>query len=182
MDFKLTDDQLRACAKAGAAAAMERWDKMQAEQRKAEHDKRLQNVKVLLANYHKFKELAENAVYNAEQAEELIDLLLLMWDPSNKSDAIVESIKRSALRTNIIVTHVDAMLSSYRNMVYKGGSAVARRRFDILWDRYIAEPELSVDEIAAKYAIESRTVYDDIDIAADNLASIMFGVDYILLK
>jgi len=180
--MNLTEQQLRAAGKAGAAAALERWEQLEAERRRAEHDKRLQNIKILLSNYHKFKAMAENAVYSAEQADELVDILLLMYDPTNKADAIVESIKRSALRTNLIVAHIQAMIASYRNMVYNSCGEVAQRRFETMYDRYIAEPMLTVDELMGKYAIEQRTVYDDLDIAVDNLASIMFGVDYILLK
>jgi len=180
--MNLTEQQIRAAGKAGAAAALERWEQLEAERRKSEHDKRLQNIKTLLCNYHKFKAMAENAVYTAEQADELVDILLLMYDPTNKADAIVESIKRSAIRTNIIVAHIQAMIASYRNMVYRSCGEVAQRRFETMYDRYIAEPMLTVDELMGKYAIEQRTVYDDLDIAADNLASIMFGVDYILLR
>lgn len=178
----LTEQQIRAAGKAGAAAALERWEQKEEERRKAEHDKRLQNIKKLLENYQKFKAHAENAVYSAEHADELEDLLLLMYDPTNKADAIVESIKRSALRTNIIVTHVDAMISSYRNMVYRGGNEVSMRRFETLYDRYIAEPALSADSIAKRNCLDVSVVYDDLNIAISNLASIMFGVDYILLN
>jgi len=180
--MNLTPQHICAAAQTGAAAALEHWEALQLQQRNQEQDKRLQNIKILLNNYHKFKALAENAVYDAEQADELVDLLLLMWDPTKKADRIVESIKRSALRTNIIVTHMDAMILSYRSMVYHNCSQVAKRRFETMYDRYIAQPMLSASEIAEKNSLDISVVYDDLDIAANNLASIMFGVDYILLK
>ncbi len=43
----------------------------------------------------------------------------LMWEPRVTADMVVESIKRSAARTQIIINHIDGMINVYQDMCEK---------------------------------------------------------------
>ena len=54
---------------------------------------------------------------------------------------------------------------------------VEMRRYEVVWDMYMAEQTLSAKEIAKKQNISSRNVYEDIRIATERLSALIFGVD-----
>lgn len=51
------------------------------------------------------------------------------------------------------------------------------RRYEAVWDMYMADNTLSVKEIAEKQNISIRNVYDDIKVAIERLSALIFGVD-----
>jgi len=51
------------------------------------------------------------------------------------------------------------------------------RRYGIAWDTYMADQVLSAKEVADKYNISTRNVYEDIKIATRRLTALIFGVD-----
>lgn len=175
-----TKEELLEAAKVGAEAAIEAMAKEKQKEDKNKRDRRLRNTKLLLSNYRNFKEYSINAIYSAEQAEDLVDILDLMWDPNNRSNQIVESIKKSAIRTKIIMTHIESMLNTYRDLCEKSKNPTDKRKYSVLFDRYFADEQLTIDEIAKKHSIEPRTVYLDIDAAINVMAVLIFGVDCIL--
>lgn len=161
---------------------METLEKERIKENKTRRDRMLRNTKMLLSNYRKFKEYSENAVYSAEQAEDIIDILDLMWDPNNRSQQIVESIKKSAIRTKIIMTHIDGMLDTYARICSGSKNQTDQRKYDVMWCRYISDEEYTMNEIAARFNIDVRTAYLDLDAATDVMAVLIFGVDCILGK
>ena len=176
----LTQEEIiRQAAKAGAEAALATLEKERQKESRNRRDKRLKNTKLLLSNYRNFKEYSINAIYAAEQAEDIIDLLDLMWDPNNRSEQIVESIKKSAVRTKIIMTHIEGMLNTYRDICEKSKNPTDMRKYEVLYDRYISDEQYTINEIAEKHNIEPRTVYLDIDAAVNVMAVLIFGVDCI---
>lgn len=106
--------------KAGAKAAVEEIRKEQQREKESRYDRRLGNTRLLLENYRMFKEHCSRAVFDASQLDEnAIDILDLMWgrDGSN----FVESIKKSAQRTQIILRHIDEMLDAYSYFTERSG-------------------------------------------------------------
>lgn len=176
------EEIIKLAAAEGAKAGIEKY---KAEQQKAlqhRYDKRLKNAKLLLQNYREFKIYAENAKYTAEQAEDAIDILDLMWDPNNRSDLNIESIKASALKTKIIMAHIDGMLCTYRELCEKSQDPVQLRRYEVLYDRYISDEQMSMEDIADKQHIDVRTAYMDLNTATQRIAKLVFGVDSIVSK
>lgn len=169
---------IKLAAAEGAKAAIEKYKKEQQKELEKRNDKRLHNIRLLLSNYRDFKQCSENATYNVEQAEDSIDFLDLMWDPYNRSDLEVESIKISAVKTTIMVAHIDCMLETLKKL--SSHNAMDERKYNILFDRYIADVPLSINRIAKKYNIERRMVYYDIDAAVERMAKLIFGIDYVL--
>lgn len=178
----LTQGQLQDIyEKAAAIGAQEGLNKFREEQKRNKErrmDRRLRNTKLLLRNYHMLKEHAENSVFGRSQMEEsasdILESMMSLYD----NEVIIESIRRSASRTATIVSHIEVMLGLYECYCEKSeGSDIDRRRYHVLYDRYVAESPASVREISEKYSISKETVYSDLNIAIERVSALIFGVD-----
>ena len=178
----LTHEQLKEIYENAAAIGAKEALKMFEQERKKEHgkraDRRLRNTKLLLRNYHMMKEHAENSVFGRTQMEEsaidILESMMSMYD----NEVIIESIKRSATRTAVIVSHIETMFELYE--AYCGNSTnreIEMRRYEVVWDMYMADNTLSAKEIANKQNISTRNVYEDIKVATERLSALIFGVD-----
>lgn len=141
----ITDEELteivKVAAKAGADAAMEHFKAEKLKEKRNRKDRRLHNTKLLIRHYRTFKEYVNNAVFESEESNEdaLGAIEELMWEPRVTSDMIVESIKRSAARTQIIINHIDGMINVYQDMCQKSNSEMKIRRSKVLYDMYISD-------------------------------------------
>lgn len=178
----MTPDQFRevyeTAAKIGAEKALDTFNKERAEERKHRRKRKLRNTELLLRNYHMLKENAENSVFGRSQMEEsAADILEEMMSLYN-DEVIVESIKNSATRTAIIMSHVDTMISLYHTYCERAeNSDIEMRRYDVLWDRYLADEPLNVESISKKHHMTKQNVYADLKIATERLTALIFGVD-----
>ena len=178
----MTPDQFRevyeTAAKIGAEKALDTYNKERAEERKHRRKRKLRNTELLLRNYHMLKENAENSVFGRSQMEEsAADILEEMMSLYN-DEVIVESIKNSATRTAIIMSHVDTMISLYHTYCERAeNSDIEMRRYDVLWDRYLADEPLNVESISKKHHMTKQNVYADLKIATERLTALIFGVD-----
>lgn len=152
------------------------------EERKKEYshraDKRLRNTKLLLRNYHMLKEHAENSVFGrtqiGESATDILESMMSLYD----NEIIIESIKRSATRTAIIVSHIETMFGLYHSYCeHTSSREIDIRRYEVAWDMYMAEKPLSVKEIAGKQHMSRDNVYSDLRVATERLTALLFGVD-----
>ena len=147
---------------------------------KSRNDRRLRNTKLLLSNYREFKEFTKSAVFSKKQIEEYaIDILDQLWDPNDRQEAFVESIKTSRTRTLIILEHVDQMLDIYRKLCMIDDDSEALRRYEILYDKYISDKISSMGEIARCHNIDKRTAYRDLKTALNKVSLLIFGIDYL---
>ena len=124
------------------------------------------------------KEHAERSVFGRVQMKEsaldILESMMSLYD--NK--VIIESIKRSATRTAIIVSHIETMLGLYKIYCEKSvNPKIDQRRYEVIWDMYLANQLLTAEEIANKQHISKESVYSDIKIAIERLAALIFGVD-----
>ena len=141
-------------------------------------DRRLRNTRLLLRNYHMLKEHAENSVFGRTQMKEsaldILESMMSMYD----NEVIIESIKRSATRTAVIVSHIETMFGLYAAYCDKSQNRdIEMRRYEALWDMYMAGDTLSVKEVAKKQHVSKDTVYTDIKMAIEKLTALFFGVD-----
>ena len=151
-------------------------------------DKRKYNTKLLLEHYRLFKEHAEYSIFDISTFDEdqmsVIDILDSMLQTAvGKGEIAVESIKNSAVRTNIILNHINAMLDVYEAICHKDSKPEAERKWDALSTIYIkpipdgkAKMEL-YEELADKYFVTDRQIRRDIEDAMISLTALMFGVD-----
>lgn len=81
-------------------------------------------------------------------------------------------------RTAIIVSHIETMFGLYDAYCEKSPNQdIDRRRYEVVWDKYMAEPVLTVKEIAAKHNMSKENVYSDLRVAEERLTALIFGVD-----
>lgn len=178
----LTQGQLKdiyeKAAAIGANEALKTFRQEQKKEYSRRADRRLRNTKLLLRNYHMLKEHAENSVFGRTQMEEsaldILESMMSMYD----NEVIIESIKRSATRTAVIVSHIETMFGLYAAYCDKSPNRdIEMRRYEVLWDMYMAEDTLSAKEVAEKQHVSKDTVYTDIRMATEKLTALIFGVD-----
>lgn len=152
------------------------------------YEKRLYNTKLLLEHYRLFKEHASNAIYELTSIEdeeisalEILDSML----QSNiaKGEIAVESIKNSAMRTRIIINHVDEMLKAYEFICMNSGKPEDERKWDAIKTVYINEIPQGLgkmdvyQDLADKHFISVRQIQGDIASAIKSLTALFFGID-----
>lgn len=178
----LTHGQLRdiyeKAAAIGAKEALKTFEQERKKERESRIDKRLRSTKLLLKNYHMLKEHAENSVFGRTQMEEsaadILESMMSMYD----NEVIIESIKRSATRTAIIVSHIETMFGLYRSYCENSSNKeIDIRRYNVVWDMYMAKQTLSAKEIAEKQHMSKDNVYADLRVSIERLTALIFGVD-----
>lgn len=171
------DTMMKEAAEIGARVALDRLAEEKKNMHKKAADRRLHNTRLLLRNYRMLKSNTENSVYGRSQMEEsAADVLCSMMNLYD-DEVIVDAIKRSSTRTAIMVSHIDTMLEMYNVYCDKSPDQLDRRRYEVLYDRYISEEPLSVNQIAKKQHMSKDSVYTDIKIAVERLSTLLFGVD-----
>ena len=180
--ISITPEQMKNIYEKAAAIGAKEALKVFGQERKKEYnnrrDSRLMNTKLLLRNYHMLKEHAKNSVFGRTQMEEsALDILESMMTMYS-DEVIIESIKRSATRTGIIVAHIETMFGLYQSYCQNAiNKDIELRRYETLWDMYMADDTLSSKEIAEKQHVSKDTVYNDLKIAIESLTALIFGVD-----
>lgn len=166
--------------KAAMSGARVAADAMVLSQRRSEKervDRRLHNTRLLLRNYRMLKESCSKAVYQKEHSEktteEVIEELMSM---KGSDGVIVNSIKESAERTGIIISHIDRMLDVYRICCGKYGEK-EKRQYKVIKSMYITKEKLSAAELAKKFNVSKVTIYDDIKMAEERLSALFFGIN-----
>lgn len=179
-----TQDIVRMAAEAGAKAAMETLEKERQRDRREMADRRLRNTKLLLRNYRIFRAHVSNAVYEVEEYEPLEDIWADLMMPGRDNSLFVESIKKSVARTATIVKHMEAMMQLYQASCYASGNAEDERRWRVIDALYICEDEgrRTIPQLAKEFSVVERTIYNDIDVACERIAALMFGIDGIKRK
>lgn len=158
-------------AKIAAEAALEFYTKEQERHNRMKRDRRLRNTKLLLRNYRKFK---IHCASNVSELEELRDLN--SFEYLDVEELSIEAIVKNKERTAVMVKYIDSMIEIYR-ILSERGKPEDLRRFKIIYDLYISDEELSVDELSECHKIDKRSVYRDINKACEALSSLLFGVD-----
>jgi len=159
-----------------AIEVYERQKSIEAEQRV---DRRLRNTKLLLKNYRSFVAHVKHSIYDTESVDEDSAALIIdLMDVHGSIDNVaIESIKRTAARTAIIVAHIEEMLLIYKTMCNISDLPEDNRRYRIVHALYIDETPMTILDLAESESIVPRTIYRDLDIAIERLAALFFGID-----
>ena len=167
-------------AEMGAAAAIKAAERERKRIRAEEYDKRFHNTKLLLQHYRSLNEHYLNAVYDVKKAEEatedFVEIMQSLNSTLSDEELYVESIKRSCIRTRVIMTHVNRMLDIYRTMCEKSKRDEDRRHWRVLEAIYLSTPSYTAGEVAINENIDKRTVYKDIDACVTDLTTLLFGI------
>lgn len=173
---------IRIAADQAAKTAVELWETKRREEREKNEKVVLMNTKLLLSKYRAFKATAEQAVYEAGHIDETaFDILELMMQSQN-IDVTIESIQRSAIRTAIIVEHINKMLAVYRVMCNASDRPEEKRNYSIIHDFYIRDKPLDYQQIARKYHLSKSGVYASRESAIATISVLIFGIDGMRFK
>lgn len=155
------------------ALVVETVRKHDAKQKKVRHDRRLYNTRLLMKNYKVLMDHCNQsitAIQDIEQNESAIDILDSI-DDTNR-ELYIETIKRSNLRTYIILQHIESMLQLLEIYCERTDKS---RCYRVL-SRHYVDGDTLID-IAKRENVERRTVYRDINFAIEKLSALIFGVD-----
>jgi len=156
-----------------AVEAVREYDQKQS---KSRHDKRLRNTKLLLDNYSLLQDHCANAVYDKNQIIEAGNVLDVLDSFENcDKDMYIESIKKSTIRTRIILSHIDEMLELYKVYCEKSKREEDNRRYRVLRAYYF--DECNIQDIVNAEKIDERTYYRDMKDAREKLSALIFGID-----
>lgn len=168
--MSISKEELETISRVAAQAALEHLEK----EKKAQHDRRLRNVKVLLRNYRSFKIHCDDTKEDLKKLDEYLEL-----DEFGENELAIASIKRSKNRTLAMVRFIDKMMSIYKIMCETSGREEDRRIFQSVYLLYISEIRFTAKDIAERHKTDPRTVYKDVEKACKTLSSLIFGVDSI---
>jgi hypothetical protein len=142
------------------------------------HNRMRANIKQVLRKYRDLQAHADKAVYKAIHAEDdfsLRDLLDIM-SGNGREMFRVESIRKSAVKARLMIDHMDRMIESYHDLCKSSGKPEEERRYRVLQHVYISPDKLTPEEVSECENVDKSTIYRDIDIAAERLSVLFFGV------
>ena len=170
------DEVIKLAAEAGTNAAI-KFIKNEYEKRsRSRFDRRLRNTRLLLNHYAMLVEHSNHSISSVKQLEEnedAFDILDSIDELDNET--YIQSIKRSATRTRIILEHVNEMVSLYEIYCERSGKQEDPRRCRVLKAKFF-DCESTAD-IAKFENIDDRTVRRDIGEAVKTLSALIFGID-----
>lgn len=140
-------------------------------------DVRLRNIRILLKNYRSFKIHCAGVGRNIEILDEKIEL-----DELGKNELVLESIRKSKIRTLTMVTFIDKMLEAYKILCEETGTEEDKRAYETIKLKYIEKEKMTDAEILSRQCISRKTLYRDVDRACRTLEALMFGVDSVRVK
>lgn len=146
--------------------------------RKKVHDKKLHKTKLLLEHYRELMAQSENAIYEASQCDEdVYDVLSMLTGQGSGEKMYIESIKRNAVRTRLMLEHVRKALDDYQIFCKRSKKDEEMRRYRTIMRLYIEEEPWEYQDIAEEEMVDVSTVYKDVKAAVKRLAPRIFGVD-----
>lgn len=166
-------------AEIGARTGIDKFQEELKSSQKKRADRRLHNTKLLLRNYRMLEIHAENSVFGRTQMDEsAYDILESMMTMNMyNDDVVVESIKKSATKTAIMVGHIKTMLEMFKIFCERSSNELDERRYDVIHGLYISDPKVTRKELAEKWNVSTDTTYSDEKIAMERLSALFFGVD-----
>lgn len=168
--------------RAGVIAVEKERASIRKKERAKAMDRRMYNTRLLLRNYNSLKAHCESAVYEIairDQEEEMApgEIWDLLNRTVNNEEVYIDSIKRSAMRTMIILRHIDRMLDIYAAYCDKSPMQSVKRQYRVLNAKYLIAEPMSVNAIAEVEHIHPRTVGKDLDAAVECVTALLFGID-----
>ena len=146
-------------------------------ERKRQYNKKLRNTKLLLKNYRQIVNHSKNAIFEAAQIEDEVFSDVLEAMGSSGGEYYIKSIRASAIRTRLMIEHINAMLEIYRKYCEQSDSVEDIRRLKVIDGLYIKEPAQTAKQIAEAENVDIRTIYRDVNIAIEKITFLLFGID-----
>ena len=148
-------------------AAIKEYSKEQKAERKR---KALHNTKLLLKNYNKIKSSVDEAISEANQ----LDQYATGFD--EKEDIYIASIRRSKLKSLIVITHIDHAMAIVQDEYTKKGTP---EKYDAFVDCFMYDT--TYEDAAVMYFSSKTSISRWINEVTYELSIQLFGVDGINL-
>lgn len=169
-------------AKEGARAVMDALARKSKESVQERRDKRFKNAKFLLKNYRDLKKGSVEAISSvAELGEEDFDFFERLMG-GGAEELTAESIVRTRARTAVIMAHVDAMLTVYKEVCDQSPRPEDRRRYRVLERLCTGPVEMTAAQIAEEDHTYEKAVYRDFDAASERMGVLLFGIPWFGLE
>lgn len=147
--------------------AIREFDK---EQKQENKKKALHNTKLLLKNYNKIKASIEGAVYEIKQLEQ--DFVVV----DDADELYIESIRRSKLKSIIVITHIENALEIVSNDYRAKGTP---EKYDVFKSCLINH--MNYDDAAKQYHSSKTSISRWINEVTREVSIQLFGIDGICL-
>jgi len=154
-------------------AVKEYDEKQRVKNKKSRHNLRLRNTRLLLKHYNYFLDHVDESIYKSSQLN-AIDVLDEIDDC--RADIYIQSIKKSAAKTAIIIAHINNMLELYQVYCDKVGVG-EQRKIRVLKSFYFLKTKRS--DVMKSESISESTYFRDIEDAVNTLSALIFGIDAI---
>lgn len=161
-------------AKVAMEHTIELHKQLKIQDEKEAKDKRLRNTKLLLKNYRDFRAYVNQVESNMLEKNNVTEEEMTIKDLLVRGEDIVKTIKQSTQRTIMMVEYINSSLDAFRYICESNPYRDTERQYEVLQLRYVEG--LTIDQIANKFGINERNVYKAIDVAAERLSVILFGV------
>lgn len=142
-------------------------------------DKQYANTRLLLRHYRSLNAHYSNAVWEKEEdtSDDFVDFMELMNSKGYSDAVVVDTIKKSAEKTRVIMQHVNKMLGIYKKQCEHSTYAEDLRHWRVIKALYLSPSRVTADTVAEREKINRRTVYKDVDAAVEVLTMLLFGID-----
>lgn len=141
-------------------------------QKKEQKHKVLHNTKLLMRHYNSLKLHADNAIYSIDKLKEQKDNGCLGEKEIEDDKAYILSIRRSRVRTLIMVSHIEQAMEELKEKKKKEGSF---EQYKALKMYYI--DKMSYEEIQEEFNCSKNTPARWVTSAIQDLSILIFGVD-----
>jgi hypothetical protein len=165
------------------AAAVEALRLQKIEERQRQRKNRFHNTELLLSNYLGLVEHFQNSI---DKASDLLDIEeSLNFESLEMDDVIIRSIRRSKIRTRIMISQIDTSLDILRlKMIAKGQP----ERYEVIQKLYLDPEKITVQWserlqiVAAEIPCGEMSVRRWRNEMIDELSILLFGVDGLRLE
>lgn len=184
--YTITEKKLEAMLQKASAKGAEAYRKESEETRGKKFDRMLYRTKTLLEKYTKLNAYAENAIYTIESAEKvnqgIADMETLMKFGIFDDDKTLHRMERGVTTVKLIMTHVNNMLSVYREECYSSSNEVKRRQYDVIEAMYLLPEKKSTRELAEMYHTDDRTIRRYAESGREDLTVLIFGIEAMAIR
>ncbi|EPR12487.1 hypothetical protein [Ruminiclostridium papyrosolvens] len=165
-------------------AALEALKEYRKEEREKVRKGRLRNTRLLMDNYLEFVDHYDNIKSSANEVIEDIEEGL-DFDNANMGDIIIQSIKRTKVRTKIMIRHIETVVDLLKKDMEAKNESEKYKVIELL---YMDESKKNmkfnkkVEEVASELNCGESTVRRYNTEMIDKLAIKLFGVDGLKLE
>lgn len=146
------------------------------------YDNRLNNTKLLMKNYRRFKEAISNAVFSESNLDTMTVGEVLSkiedLDSTTSSEVIVESILKSKKKTEIILSHIDRVLKRYFKKVENSKDERLKERVEMFKMYYIDEKSenITYEEMSTIFHMSGKQINRNITRVASDVSVLLFRI------